>query len=63
MKKNIEIVEFETGKVVESIDVSNKSFKTIERIERGININLNHNSYYTRVKTELIDKLKKEIGL
>jgi hypothetical protein len=43
----IEIKELETGKVIQRLDVSDKSQKTIEKAEMGMNINLNHQKYYT----------------
>jgi hypothetical protein len=50
MKKYVylEIVEYGTDEVVKRMDVTNKSERLIERIERGVNINLNHNEFFTR---------------
>lgn len=47
MKKYLEIVEFVTGNAVKRIDVTNQSESEIQRIERGFNINLNHEKYFT----------------
>jgi len=49
MKKYIEITAFEGNKVSRRIDVSDKGERGIDRIERGININLNHNEFYTNI--------------
>lgn len=48
MKKYIEIVEFATGDVIKRLDVTGKSEREIELIDNGVNINLNHNDYFTR---------------
>lgn len=45
--KYIEIKEYENGKVVKRIDVSNESDHNMDKIESGMNINLNHEKYYT----------------
>ena len=47
MKKYIEIIERETKKVEKRFDVSDKSERSIDRIELGMNINLNHTEYHT----------------
>lgn len=50
MKKYIEIVQHGViEKVVKRIDVTSESERTIDKIETGLNINLNHESYFTRV--------------
>lgn len=40
-------MSYETGKEEDRIDVTGKTDTEIEKIERGININLNHDKYYT----------------
>lgn len=45
----IEVLEYDTNKVVRRIDVSSKPPRTIERIEDGININLDVSRFYTRI--------------
>lgn len=45
--KYIEIKEWEDGGVVKRIDVSSKSERQIEKIDSGMNRNLNHDQYYT----------------
>ncbi len=43
----IEITEVETHKVVETIDCGDKPERQVRRVERGVNINLDHDSFYT----------------
>lgn len=43
----IEIVNYGSGKCTSRIDVSGKSESQIARVDRGANINLNHEDYYT----------------
>lgn len=47
----IQIIETASGKVVSRVDVTGSSERTIERIESGMNINLNHDQYHTDVVT------------
>ena len=56
--KYLEVRERTTDKVVNRIDVSNESERSIDRIERGMNINMNHADYYTEVN-ESNTKLEK----
>lgn len=49
MKRYIEIVEYKTGDVVKRIDVTDMSERTVDKTERGMNINLDHSNYYTVV--------------
>jgi len=49
MKKYLEVVKSDTEEVVKSIDVTDSSDRSIEKMEIGLNINLNHGQYYTRV--------------
>lgn len=46
--KYLEIVRMEGSKVVKRFDVTDKGERGIERLERGVNINLNHNEYFTQ---------------
>lgn len=48
--KTVEIVKFESGEVVKSF--SQLGDFEAERVENGVNINLNHEQYYTRIVTE-----------
>lgn len=45
MYKYLEIVKDKGNEVVKRLDVSDKSERSIEKIENGMNINLNHNEY------------------
>lgn len=45
--KYLEVKSYDNGKVVKRLDVSNESDRSIDRIERGLNINLNHEAFYT----------------
>lgn len=51
-KTVLEVVEYETNEVVETIDLTKHSPRNRDKIERGMNINLNHAEYFTRVTTE-----------
>lgn len=43
----IEIKELETAKVIKRLDCTDNSKRSREKIESGMNINLNHEEYYT----------------
>jgi len=43
----LEIVKMEGNKVVKRFDVTGKGERGTERLERGVNINLNHEEFYT----------------
>ncbi len=45
--KYLEVKSYENGEVVKRLDVSCESDRSIDRIERGLNINLNHEKFYT----------------
>lgn len=49
MSKYIEIVETSSGDVVHFVDVTDSSPRRVEKIEDGININLDHDNYFTRI--------------
>lgn len=44
----IEVVSYETGEVVKALDCAGKSESAVDRIERGMNVNLDHERFYTR---------------
>lgn len=44
----IEVVEAETDEVVKTIEAAN--LRTAERTEDGMNINLNHMQFFTRIR-------------
>ena len=45
-KRYLNVVEIGTNKIVKSIDVTGKSERAIERIERGMLINMNTDKFY-----------------
>lgn len=45
--KYIEIIKYSSGEVVKRIDVSGMSQRNIDRIDSGMNRNMNHAEYYT----------------
>lgn len=49
VKKVIQIIECLTGKVVKEIDVTGKSERLTEKLEDGVNINLNTELFYTLI--------------
>ena len=48
MKTYIEIIRYENEECVKRLDVSGKTQRSIDAIESGMNINLNHEEYFTR---------------
>lgn len=42
------IFEIGTDKLIDKIEAG-KGMRTAERVERGVNINLNHDKYYTEI--------------
>jgi len=51
-RRGIEVVERRTKKAVHFIDCGEKSLDQILKVERGVNINLNHDDYYTKLVIE-----------
>jgi hypothetical protein len=47
---SVNIIEIETDSLIETIPAPSE--RAAERIERGININLNHDKYYTEIKEQ-----------
>ncbi len=43
----LEVKEFSSGKVIKRMDLRGKSIRDIDKIEAGLNRNLNHEKYYT----------------
>lgn len=58
MNHYIEIVEFETEAVIER--KGPYSERQANRIDDGMNINLNHDKYFTRIVEEQADRLESE---
>lgn len=48
MKTVIQIVRYEDGKVTYEVDVTGLSERRADKVERGMNINLNSDHFYTR---------------
>ena len=55
MNTYIEIKEKSTNKVVKRFDVTGKHERMIEKFDDGLNINLNHDKFYT-----IINKTKRK---
>jgi hypothetical protein len=47
MKNYICIISYENGEIIDKIEVTGKGERSIDRVDRGINININHEKYYT----------------
>lgn len=47
----IEVVRFTDQRVVKRVDVTGRSSRSADKVERGMNTNMNHAEYFTRVKT------------
>ncbi len=47
----VQIVEHETERIVKSFDAQ-PTMRDAERLERGVNINLDHRHYYTEIVAE-----------
>jgi len=43
------IRKLDNDKIVKEIDCKSDNERTAERIERGVNINLNHKDFYTEI--------------
>jgi hypothetical protein len=50
MKYFVEVVSYKTGEVVHRIECDSE--RAADRVDSGVNINLNHEQYYTRTVTE-----------
>lgn len=48
----LEVVDGETGEVVRSIDMRGRGERAVDRIDDELNINLNHERYFTRRREE-----------
>lgn len=46
----VEIVSFATGEAVKRMKASSE--RQAEKLDRGVNINLNHDEYYTRIVSD-----------
>lgn len=50
MRKYIEIVKDKTGVVVNRIDITDKSERSIERSESGVHTSWSRSEFHTRIK-------------
>lgn len=48
-KRVIQVISFSNREVVHELDVTGKTDRQIDKIDRGLNINLNHSEYYTLI--------------
>ena len=48
-KYHVAIIDIETNEVIEYITDEPTNFKEAERVERGINNNLNHDKFYVEL--------------
>ena len=48
MKRYIEVVEYESEKVIHKVDVSDKSKRQAERVMDGMDRQINNEKFYTR---------------
>ncbi len=51
-KDYIDVVDGESGEVVKSVDVTGRPTRERDRVEDGMNINLDHSRYFTRRRME-----------
>jgi hypothetical protein len=52
MKKTLQVFDMEDMKTVKEFDLPGMSERQIEKIERGVLINLNTERYFTRIHEE-----------
>jgi hypothetical protein len=52
-KRVVEIVETATNRVVKVVDVSEHGARGVEKVEDGMNRNLDHERFFTRVSPPL----------
>ena len=55
MKKYLEIISYADGSILKRLDVTNYHPRRIEKIVRGMSINLNHNLFYISEITSEVD--------
>ena len=48
MAYKVQVIDADTDEVVKEIEAAN--LRTAERVENGLNINLNHMRYFTRIE-------------
>lgn len=57
MKKYLEIVSYLNDQVIRRFDVTKESEHNANRLDRGVNINMNHEDYYTRFREYKSDQV------
>lgn len=55
----LEVISYGTGEVVERFDVTGQTERQIDKLDNGVNANLNHEEYYTTVSTYETEQPKK----
>jgi len=45
----IEIVDYKTSEIIQVINCAGKTERQVNKIDDGLNINLNHSEYFTRI--------------
>ena len=50
--KKLQIIEYETNKIIKDIDITGRGPRQIQSLDDGININLDHKRFYTIIKGE-----------
>ena len=45
----IEVVEYQTSYVVKTIDCEDKNERQVSQIDSGLNMNMNHDEFFTRI--------------
>jgi hypothetical protein len=57
MKNYICVIRYSNGEIVKKVDVTGMAERMVDKVDRGMNINLNHDEFYT---TEMNDEELKE---
>ena len=52
MKTFIQVIRYKDKEVVKSLDVTGKTERQQDQVDRGLNMNLNHDEYFTRFLEE-----------
>lgn len=52
MKRYFEIVDFRSGEVIETVDVTNLSERNRDRVESGILMRVDRERFFVRERTE-----------
>lgn len=49
-RKYLEVVAFDGDRVVKRLDMTRKPERHVDKVDDGMNINLDHENYFTRIK-------------